>query len=170
MAHNETQIGALIRQGDEQGAADALIELLAAHGGNTVHAALACGVHHSTVKRWIKLLAEAGWDVRENLQAIRETSERSHMSAEERHDLEMRNRARRKRARALAWLKRATAPRLNEAALALGSTVQEIQSIADESEVVGSSRAWDLLGRLDEWRRGGSAGSPHCKARRPSKK
>lgn len=170
MAHNETQIGALIRQGDEQGAADALIELLAAHGGNTVHAALACGVHHSTVKRWIRLLADAGWDVREVLTEIRETHQRPTMSSEERHRLELRNRAQRERARALAWLQRAPTHLLDRAASALGSTVQELRAIAAESEDVGSSRSRDLLTRLDVWRRSRPAVSPGCNSRRRPEK
>lgn len=70
--HNETKIGKLIKSGDEQRAADMLIALLRKHGGNMVHAARACRVHHATFKRWVSRLAANGWDIREHLATIRE--------------------------------------------------------------------------------------------------
>jgi hypothetical protein len=70
MAHNDTEIGTLIKNGNMQEAATKLVEILATANGNTVHAAMAADVHHATLKRWITTL-DVHYDVRGALEKIR---------------------------------------------------------------------------------------------------
>lgn len=81
MAYEETEIGTLVKT-DPARAAEHLLELLRRAGGNSVHAALLAGVHHSTLKRWLIKLDK--FKVRKQLDGIRETSETRNMSEERR--------------------------------------------------------------------------------------
>jgi transcriptional regulator with PAS, ATPase and Fis domain len=61
--YRQTVIGALIVV-DEQAAADILLGALADHDGNTVKAAEALDVDHSTLKRWLRKLDARDWNVK----------------------------------------------------------------------------------------------------------
>jgi len=71
MSNSTTEIGTMICNGEERKAVAALLELLKASGGNSVHAAIAAGVHHATLKRWITNLENRGFAVRKPLEKIR---------------------------------------------------------------------------------------------------
>lgn len=106
MAHNETEIGSLLKQGKEQEAADAVLALLEQFGGNVQHAALEIGVHRATLKRWIARLVKHGWDMRENLLRIRRAGGAPEaMTSDELESAKADVRAARERARCLAWLR-----------------------------------------------------------------
>lgn len=108
MAHNETKIGSLLKNGRMQEAADAVVELLYVHKGNIVHAAIAVGVNRATLKRWVARLAEEGWDVRERLEQIREHSAPKLLTADELEAKRQQVQADREVKRALAWLEKAS--------------------------------------------------------------
>lgn len=121
MAHNETEIGTLLKEGREQEAADKLVELLNVHNGNVVHTALAVSAHRSTVKRWIARLEAGGWEVRKHVQQMRSVATPGHcLSAAQRAEAEEQVRVRREVSRALVWLEKASKSELKSVRMELG--------------------------------------------------
>ena len=109
MAHNETEIGTLLRDGDALEAATRLIAVLDEHHGNVCHAALALGVDRATVKRWIQRCEQQGYDVRQSVETMRKDApEQPRMSSDERAEAAERIGQEREVARAIAWLGKAT--------------------------------------------------------------
>lgn len=84
MAYEETEIGTLVKT-DPARAAEQLVKLFEKAGGNSVHAALLAGVHHSTLKRWVSKLEKH--KVRKKIVSVRETSEPVKMSDTRREQL-----------------------------------------------------------------------------------
>ena len=108
MVHNDTTIGSLLKRGKEQEAADALLALMVEHGGNVVHASIAIGVNRATVKRWLARLADEGWDVRDQVERMRQDGAGPDpMTAEELEAAQERVRQDREVKRCLAWLAKA---------------------------------------------------------------
>lgn len=70
-AHNETEIGYLIRNGHFADAAERVIEFVHRCKGNAVRAAELAEVHHATFKRWIVAIEKGGYDLRKAINRIR---------------------------------------------------------------------------------------------------
>jgi hypothetical protein len=93
MSYEQTEIGALLKTNPAQ-AAEALEQLLLRARGNSVHAALIAGVHHSTLKRWVSKLEK--YKVRKKLEKIRSSTEPRGMSPTTRANLAERTSERRR--------------------------------------------------------------------------
>ena len=101
MAHNETEIGQLLKRCHNRDAANKLLAVLRDNSGNTVHAALALAVSHSTMKRWLVRLDDL---VKDELSKIRSKSEYVSLSRAERHRLQNKIAQERDHTRLLAWI------------------------------------------------------------------
>lgn len=93
MAYEETEIGKLVKT-DPAKAAKQLVELFERAGGNSVHAALLAGVHHSTLKRWVSKLDKH--KVRKKIDSVRETGTPAKMTPAKRTELSARTLERRR--------------------------------------------------------------------------
>ncbi len=120
MSYEQTEIGELLKTDPAQ-AAEALVQLFRTARGNSVHAALMAGVHHSTLKRWVSKLDK--YKVRTKLEKIRETAEVRNMSEGQREKLAERAAERRR----VAGLQRAFDRLDDEGRVKLASEV----SVAD---------------------------------------
>lgn len=131
MAHNETEIGQLLKQGNNKQAAAKLLAVLRSHSGNTVHAALALAVHHSTMKRWLVRLDKL---IKENLSSIRSKSEYVSLSRAERNMLQNNIAQERDHARLLAWIGMA-----DEVSIARIAKLSKVRSAVVQSVGKGST-------------------------------